>query len=85
METIQVELTMVVDEYDLAEVLAEHGLTGEPVTTDDGYTLEVGYAESRHLEADVERALENWIARRGLFLVPTPVGDRTYVLRPPGD
>jgi hypothetical protein len=86
-ETIRLEIARDVDGDDLRERLAEFGLSARRLDGDGACELEVSYAreESERLAADLAAALEEWVSERGLPLVPTPVDDGTYALRPPGD
>ena len=75
------ELAVGVDREGLAEAFAAHGL----VLEQEGDRLEARYAaeEAERLAEDVRRALDDWIAARGLPLVPTDSGDGAVALRPP--
>jgi hypothetical protein len=86
-ETIRLELARDVDGEDLRERLAQHGLRTRLLDEDGACELEVSYAreESERLADDLAAALEEWVSERGLPLVPAPVDDGAYALRPPGD
>ena len=88
MARIEVEVWRDGDGEDLLRELAQHGLAGTIVRTDGSWkTLEVGYAldERQRLAAEVESALESWIAQQDKPLVPMLVDGTKFVVRPAGD
>jgi hypothetical protein len=82
-ETITVGLARACDADALAASLAAQGFAAEI----DGCELHVRYAddEADRLRDDVGRALDTWVAREGVPLVPIDCGDHSFALRPPGD
>jgi hypothetical protein len=85
--SIHVELTRPVEHGSLLAFLRGRGLAAGVVETNDHALLEVGYAENEdeRLQRDVQDALRAWLAESELPLVPAAVGERDFVLRPPGE
>jgi hypothetical protein len=85
---IVVEVCRDGDGEDLLRELAARGLSGR-IFHEDGVckTVEVGYTldEQERLTAEVESALESWIAQQDMPLVPTLVDGGKFVVRPAAD
>ncbi len=84
---IHVELDEVPDCDELVGFLTNRGLACTSVTTADRCEIEVGYAASpeERLHTEVSDALRSWLSEHTRPLIVTPVGDDSFVLRPPGD
>jgi len=84
---IHVELDEVPDCNELVGFLTRRGLACTPVTTGSRCEIEVAYATDpeERLHAEVSDALRTWLSEHTRPLVVTPVGDDSFVLRPPGD
>lgn len=74
-----VELTRETDGPGLLEALAEHGLEGTLVDDQAHLTVEVTDCD----ETQLAHAIEDWIARRDLPLVPMRIDDCTFAVSPP--
>jgi hypothetical protein len=87
MHPIRVELDEVPDCNELVGFLTSRGLACTPVTTGNGCTIDVGYAADpeERLHTEVSDALRSWLSGHTRPLIVTPVGDDSFVLRPPGD
>ena len=87
MHPIHVELDEAPDCDELVGFLTSRGLACTSVTTGSRCEIEVGYAASpeERLHTEVSDALRSWLSEHSRPLIVTPVGDDSFVLRPPGD
>ena len=84
---IHVELDEAPDCDELVGFLTSRGLACKSVTTGDRCEIEVGFAldSDERLHTEVSDALRSWLSGHTRPLIVTPVGDDSFVLRPPGD
>ena len=87
MHPIHVELDETPDCDELVGFLTSRGLSCTAVTTAGRCEIEVGYADTaeERLHTEVSDALRTWLSEHSRPLIVTPVGDDSFVLRPPGD
>ena len=86
-QPIRVEMDETPDRDELVAYLTERGLVCTPVTNGGRCDIEVAYAlePEERLHVEVSNALRAWLAEHERPLIAMPVGDDSFVLRPPGD
>ena len=83
--TVRIDCAQKVDGDELLAAFAAEGLEGTLVRRDPRLVFQLGDAghDAKRFAGDVTRALDTWIAKRRMPLVPVALGNDAFVLRPP--
>jgi hypothetical protein len=82
---VKIESAQVVDGDELLAAFAAQGISGELVDREPRLVFRLGDAgrDAKRFALDIAHALDGWVAEHRVALIPVPLGDDVFVLRPP--